>query len=154
MTFGEILVAVANKSVRLAGTQDVSLRIMNNPVKTCPACQIGRLTGGLCPLCGYLEEAGAPEAPQYRSRKNRGVLWACFFASFLGSPVLALLTARSGGLSILGLGTIISGFILSRLFAKSETAFVALGIMFSLGIFAVYVGVAFVGCIALLNNLH
>jgi hypothetical protein len=80
-------------------------------------------------------------------------LWVCFWVLFLGTPPLALVTlASGGGFALLGIGTIAAGFVLSKLFAKNDTAFFTLGIVFTVGIFAIYLGIAFVGCIAMLKG--
>jgi len=79
-------------------------------------------------------------------------MWAVFLALFLGSPVLALLAGAQGIMPVLAMGTLASGFLLSKLFAKDSAMFVLLGILFSAGILAIYIGVAFVGCLVLLKG--
>ena len=50
-------------------------------------------------------------------------------------------------ISVLLLGSILTGFVLSKMVAKTFPGFVALGILFSVGIVVVYLGLAFVGCL-------
>lgn len=126
---------------------------MDEPSGICPSCNSSGLINGACPVCGY-SETGAPRAnTNPRSGPGRVALWAWFWSLFLGTPVLGLLTAaRGGGLMVFGIGTIAAGFVLSRLFTKNDGMFFVLGIVFSVGIFAVYFGIAFVGCLAMMKG--
>lgn len=84
---------------------------------------------------------------------NRGRLWLYFWLLFIATPAffIATMAGRNSKpelpFSILFLGSILAGFVLSKLFAKTEAGFILLGALFSAGILAVYVGVAFVGCV-------
>jgi hypothetical protein len=120
---------------------------MSDPSGICPSCKRSGLINGVCPMCGYSETGLLPAEPKPKSGLSRGALWLCFWVLFLGTPPLGILTLpRGGGFIILGLGTIAAGFVLSRLFAKDTATFFAWGIVFSMGIFVIYFGIAFVGC--------
>jgi hypothetical protein len=81
-------------------------------------------------------------------------MWACFWAVFLATPVVSLLAIRSGGLlPILSIGTISGGYVLSKLFARSGTDIFLTTVLFSIGLFVVYAGIAFAGCLVVLTKL-
>ncbi len=120
---------------------------MTESANLCPACRQSFLSDGICPECGYSDPNAKP-----RSSSNRAALWVIFWALFLGTPVLALVSGAQGFVPLLGAGTIGAGFMLSRLFVKNEALFVVMGFMFAAGIFAIYLGIAFVGCLVMMKG--
>jgi hypothetical protein len=85
---------------------------------------------------------------------NRRKLWFCFWLLFIVTPSLFVISLFAGGnstpglpISILLVGSVITGFLLAKLSAKTFPGFVALGILYSAGVVVVYLGVAFVGCL-------
>lgn len=126
---------------------------MSNPENICPSCGRSALINGDCPLCGFR----MPESLRQTARNNRRAdLWVAFWLLFLGSPFLTLagFATRAVGLAILLplAGTIGAGFVLARLFAKNSAMFFVLGIVFSIGVAAVYFGIFFVGCLVMMKG--
>jgi hypothetical protein len=79
-----------------------------------------------------------------------------FWVAFFGSPILGLLaaSARVGG-AILFLaipGAMIAGFSLAKVYTKTPVTFIAIGILFTIGVLAVYLGIMFVGCLVILAH--
>ena len=129
---------------------------MSNPDNICPACGQSNLVNGTCPLCGFSETNLERGGDQPMSRRGRAKLWVWFWLLFLGTPVLSVLGLASpgGGIGVIFLlaGTIGAGFVLARIFAKDSTMFIVLGIVFSVGVAAVYFGIVFVGCLMVLKG--
>jgi hypothetical protein len=126
---------------------------MDHDTEICLSCKSRSLVDGVCLTCGYSDTINLPHKTNPSSTSNRGTLWALFWCLFLGTPFLSLLAAKArGAVPVFGIGTIAAGFVLSRLFAKSEAAFLLLGILFSIGIVMIYVGVLFFGCIAMMKG--
>ena len=120
---------------------------MTEPAKLCPACRQSVLADGRCPECGHAEP-GAKD----KYGPNRAVLWIIFWALFLGTPVLALAAGARGFGPLFGSGILSAGFVLSKLFTRDRTMFTIMGFVFAAGIFAIYLGIFFVGCLVMLNG--
>lgn len=103
----------------------------------------------ICPNCGSAWETTASD------EKGRGGLWLLFFAIFLGTPVLTLLSLRSGALSVLILpfGAFFAGSVLSQLFVRDTAARAVMTVVFGFMVLVVYAGIVFVGCLASLKNI-
>src|SRR4051794_28618295 len=79
---------------------------------------------------------------------SREALWAWFWGLFLLTPVVSLITIASGvGVLFLGVGTLGAGFVLARLCARTHSEFVVGGVLFSAGVFVVYIEIMFLGCL-------
>ena len=109
-----------------------------------------------CPICGYRLESS--RNARILSGPDRRWLWLWFWGVFIGTPVLALLSAqfRQGAVAIplMLVGTLVSGFLLAAVTKKNDSGLVVYAILYSAGLFVVYLGVAFVGCLVTLNNQH
>ena len=125
----------------------------------CPACRrkFPEDTGGLfCPFCGWkpaeppvIATATQPDSPSKLAR------WLIFWVAFLGTPFFSLLLASASpgiGLELFQLGAGVAGFSLAWAIGGSAPRIVISGIVFSMLVVAVYFGIAFVGCIALLSH--
>jgi hypothetical protein len=123
-------------------------------MKPCPTCgkdvadpiAKGEL---ICPSCASpLAHAGEPGT-------SRAILRLSFWAMFLGTPVLAILTAKGGaGFLFLIAGAFVAGGILARLYAKNEGARVSMTVLFGFMLLFVYCGIAFAGCLLILKGMH
>jgi len=126
----------------------------------CPGCKESLppdFSEPWCPFCGCdLAHPGSSEPPKAPVKKQS--YWPIFWLAFLGAPVLGLLSASTnigGGILLFPiLGAIVAGFALAKIFTKSPATFAVAGILFSLGIFVVYVGIVFVGCLVVAQGLR
>jgi hypothetical protein len=104
-----------------------------------------------CPFCGQSLNvpSGPVSAPRpYGTDKSMALL--LFWVAFLGGPILALLLARSGQALIFPVfGAVVSGFALARAYARTAIGVIVGGLLLSVGVIVVYVGILFVGCFAL-----
>jgi hypothetical protein len=125
---------------------------MNAPAQLCRECRkdISEAVAGgdtICPWCG------CPVKAEGIGGMSRGWLWALFWAIFLGTPVLALVSVRVGGtIPIFLTGAFVAGGILSRLFTKTRGASVGMTLAFGVMLLVVYGGIAFAGCMIALNG--
>ncbi len=110
----------------------------NDAAQSCPAC--GRI---LPPII----ESKAPDAVP----KDNSLCWMTFWAAFFSFPIICLLGLYAGGnpvfLFLVLIGAIIAGFSLAKIYAKTPTSFVVMGILYTLGVLAIYLGILFVGCL-------
>lgn len=126
---------------------------------SCPHCQIElpeNYAAGSCPSCGHTlltpAESKAPESPA----RNKATYWLVFWLAFFGSPILGLLAGaarvREGILLLPFLGAMIAGFALAKVFTKTTAAYIATGILFTIGVLAIYLGIIFVGCLVIVGH--
>jgi hypothetical protein len=129
---------------------------MSNPEYACPQCGKSVLVDGNCPLCGFRMPDSLRQSDQRPRDSNRARLWIWFWVLFLGTPVISILGLATRfappAIMLLFGGVIGSGFVLARLFAKDSAMFVVLGIVFSVGVAAIYFGIVFVGCLAMMKG--
>lgn len=86
---------------------------------------------------------------------NRRRIWGLFWAVFLGTPVLTLVSLRSGqGFLLLIAGAFVAGGILSRLFTKDSSVDILKSILFGVLVLVVYVGIAFAGCLVVMSGMR
>ena len=106
--------------------------------------------GLVCPACGK-------PLPGIARKK----LWALFWVLFIGTPIAALLmartpTGRSSALLLSLAGILAAGYTLAKLFSRTTVQFVFLGIAFSMLLLCVYasvaLAVAFAGCVWLITK--
>lgn len=124
----------------------------------CPHCQTQlpeNYEGASCPSCGHAlltqPESKSPNA----TRQDKLVHWAIFWAAFFGAPILCLLGSAHIGPMILFLpilGAVVAGFSLAKIFAKTPQTFVAYGVLLTIGVLVIYVGIIFVGCLVALGR--
>ena len=82
--------------------------------------------------------------------------WLIFWLAFFGGPILGFLSITGrGGRSFLSfplVGAIVSGFALAKICAKTIPGVILLGMIFSVVVAVVYVGLLFVGCLVALQH--
>jgi hypothetical protein len=67
--------------------------------------------------------------------------------------LLAASARLGGGILFLAIpGAIIAGFSLAKVYTKTPATFVATGILFTVGVLVIYLGILFVGCLVMLNH--
>ncbi|MDB6022084.1 MAG: hypothetical protein JWQ04_1941 [Pedosphaera sp.] len=127
---------------------------MDAPINICRECrkdvsQSVAAGEAICPWCGCSFKAAD------NGGMTRGWLWALFWAVFLGTPAVTLVSISSGaGIPLFITGAIFSGYILARLFAKNKTASVLMTIVFTGLLLVVYGGIAFAGCLVMMQGAH
>jgi hypothetical protein len=116
----------------------------------CPHCHqdLPDNAAARCPFC----QQSLPLSPA--AEKSR--YWVVFWLAFLGAPAMALLTLTVHvGPELLFLpvvGALIAGFAVAKILSKDTTTFIVAGIFYSIGVAIVYVGVLFLGCVALMGH--
>jgi hypothetical protein len=130
---------------------------MSNPDNTCPQCGKSALINGDCPLCGFHMPESLRQGDRSARENNRAGLWTWFWLLFLGTPVLGILGVATRAVELVVLlllaGTIGAGFVLARIFAKDSAMIIVLGIVFSVGVAAIYFGIVFVGCLVMMKGV-
>jgi hypothetical protein len=117
---------------------------------SCPHCHqdLPDNAAARCPFC----QQSLPLSPV--AEKSR--YWVVFWLAFLGAPASALLalTVHVGPelLFLPVVGALIAGFSLAKILSKDMATFVVTGILYSIGVAIFYVGVLFLGCVALMAN--
>jgi hypothetical protein len=124
----------------------------------CPHCQ-GELLENYqetrCPNCGC-DLAALQKSTVNPGTPDKAKWGLIFWLAFLGTPILVLLAAgaraRGGALLIPVIGAIVAGFSLAKIYTKTPAAFFAVGIIFTIGVLAIYVGIIFVGCLVVMGH--
>jgi hypothetical protein len=128
----------------------------------CPHCQKElpeNYPADHCLFCGQnLTPTVDPEKTADALPRNSSKLWLFFWLSFIGAPVLGLLSAMAqlaGGIFLFPLlGAIAAGFSLSKIYNRSPGVFFMVGVAFSIGILIIYFGIVFVGCLVVMSGSH
>ena len=113
-----------------------------------------------CPECGAgVQESAAQRCPQcggaLNQGMNRGRLWLLFWVAFLLTPVVSAFTLVIGiGILILFAGAIFCGNLLAKLFTRTNSRLVLMTFLYTLLVLVVYGGIAFAGCLVMLNGTH
>ena len=125
----------------------------------CPHCQEelpGNYAGGSCPSCAQDLPAQAEAKPPEPPARNKASCWLVFWLAFFGTPILTfvIVSTRAGAgiLFLPVLGALIAGFSLAKVYTKTPGTFIAAGILMSLGVMAIYVGIIFVGCLVIMGH--
>jgi hypothetical protein len=125
-----------------------------SPVRKCRKCSAD-ITSAIesgarrCPACGTNIKK------HFVRGSKRNALWVLFWLIFLGTPVVSLAAANHHGMvgfRIAIVGDILAGFALSALMRREGEDFIGMAFIFAFGIFFVYLGVFFVGCLVVLSN--
>ncbi len=149
-----IMIRVGNLLVTINWHADHThaLRDMN-----CPHCQKELPEGykaSVCPEC--LENLSASPASDPAERSTEKVIaWVIFWLAFIGTPIITFGLAINQSNLFFGVpiaGAVVAGFALAKVFAKSMGDFIARGILFSFLVVVVYVGIIFIGCVAMLSR--
>jgi hypothetical protein len=124
----------------------------------CPHCQTElpeNYDGASCPSCGRALLTQLESKSPNATRQDNLVYWVIFWAAFFGAPILCLLAglAHAGTMVLFlpFLGAIFAGFSLAKIYTKTPGAFVIFGIFYTIGVLVVYVGIIFVGCLAVMG---
>ena len=125
----------------------------------CPHCQAELPSDYIaesCPSCGRHLSTQAEAKPPELPIQSKSIYWLVFWLAFFGSPILGLLAASArlgGGILFLAIpGAIIAGFSLAKVYTKTPATFVAVGILFTVGVLVIYLGILFVGCLVMLKH--
>ena len=123
----------------------------------CPHCQKELPEGekaGVCPWCR--QNVSVPPVSESAKRsQEQATAWLIFWAAFIGTPVLTFgLVAANfpAGLLLPIIGCVVAGFALAKATSKSAKSFVASGILYSFLVLVVYVGILFIGCVAVMSH--
>jgi predicted amidophosphoribosyltransferase len=125
----------------------------------CPHCQSPLPENnptGTCPACGRTLTLQSKSHPTDINSQDKSFYWVMFWIAFLGAPAMCLLAVplRTGGaiLFLPFLGAIVAGFSLARVFSKTAEAFVVTGVLLTVGVLVIYVGILFIGCVVALGH--
>jgi hypothetical protein len=110
-----------------------------------------------CPYCGCTVELGkAPGPAPAFSASRKQIALLVFWVALLSGPILAILFARTGNgpgaLLFPVISAIVSGFALAKAYARTVLGSIVAGVLLSFGVLLAYVGLVFVGCVAIMNR--
>jgi hypothetical protein len=123
----------------------------------CPHCQkeLPDNAAASCPFCQQPLPA-IPESSSPTPGVSKSRYWLIFWLAFVGAPALALLSLTTHiGPELLFLpfvGAVIAGFALAKINSDDTTTIIVTGILYSLGVIIVYVGLLFVGCVVVMAH--
>jgi hypothetical protein len=125
----------------------------------CPHCQTELpedFADESCPACGRaLPTHIEPKASDIVA-EEKAMYWGIFWLAFIGAPIICLiaLLLRVGPVFLFLplIGAIIAGFSLAKVYTKTPTSFVVTGILYTLAVLIIYVGILFVGCLVVLSH--
>ena len=122
----------------------------------CPDCyQELPETPGLesCPKCGYILAKPPAPVPTAAPLQKQTIYWGVFWVAFIVGPLFGILAASTrqirGALWFSLAGPIVAGFALAKIFTKTPGMFVLAGIFYAIGVIAIYIGIAYVGCLVI-----
>jgi hypothetical protein len=126
------------------------------PQRKCRNCRAD-ITSAIAAGARICPECGTNFKRRFIRGTTRSALWLLFWMLFLGTPAVELLSIRQlemKAIRIAIIGAILSGPLLSVLMRREGEDWIALSVLFAIGIFFVYFSVFFVGCLVVMNDIH